>query len=97
MSIEKNVNILLIEDEEDIRESYVDMLGFLNLSADTAGNGLEGLKKLEQQHYDIVITDLNMPEIDGMETLRRIKKKNSEIEVIVIIIADMNFILAING
>jgi len=84
MSIENNVNILLIEDEEDIRESYVDMLGFLNLSADTAGNGLEGLKMLEQQHYDIVITDLNMPEIDGMETLRRIKKKNAEIEVIVI-------------
>jgi len=84
MSIENNVNILLIEDEEDIRESYVDMLSFLSLTADTACNGLEGLKKLEHQHYDIVITDLNMPEIDGMETLRRIKKKNSEIEVIVI-------------
>ncbi len=80
----KTVNILLIEDEVDIRESYIDMLSFLGLTADAAGNGLEGLKKLEQKHYDIVITDLNMPEIDGIETMRRIKKKNSEIEVIVI-------------
>lgn len=81
---EKDIKILLIEDEQDIRESYVDMLKFLGLKAEAAENGIEGLKKLEQNNFEIVMTDLNMPEMDGMETMRRIKKKNKEIEVIVI-------------
>jgi len=80
----QDIKILLIEDEQDIRESYADMLRFIGLESETAANGVEGLKKLEQNHFDIVITDLNMPEMDGMETMRRIKKKNKEIEVIVI-------------
>ena len=84
MSEEKKIKILLIEDEQDIRESYLDMLNFIGLEADSAENGIIGLQKLEQSSFDIVMTDLNMPEMDGMETLRRIKKKNKEIEVIVI-------------
>ncbi len=78
------INILLIEDEPEVRESYEDMFEFIGLPVDTAENGLDGLAKLEKKHYDIVITDLNMPIMDGMETLRRIKKKDDSIEVIVI-------------
>jgi len=84
MQEDNNINILLIEDEQDIRDSYLDMLGFIGLQADAAENGIEGLKKLEHKSYDIVVTDLNMPQMDGMETMRRIKKKNPDIEVIVI-------------
>lgn len=80
----QELNILLIEDELEVRESYVDMFGFLNLEVDTAENGKKGLEKLEKKHYDIILTDLNMPEIDGLETMRRVKKKDPEIEVIVI-------------
>lgn len=79
-----NIKILLIEDEQDVRESYVDMLSFMGFAVDTAENGLNGLEKINRSAYDIVITDLNMPVMDGLETLRRIKKKNSNIEVIVI-------------
>ncbi len=84
MDQNKEYKILLIEDEPEIRESYEDMFGFIGLPVDTAENGLDGLAKLEKEHYDIVITDLNMPVMDGMETLRRIKKKDESIEVIVI-------------
>ena len=80
----QGLNILLIEDELEVRESYVDMFGFLNLEVDTAENGKQGLEKLEAKHYEIIVTDLNMPEIDGLETMRRVKKKDPEIEVIVI-------------
>ena len=80
----QGLNILLIEDELEVRESYVDMFGFLDLEVDTAENGKHGLEKLEAKHYDIIVTDLNMPEIDGLETMRRVKKKDSDIEVIVI-------------
>ncbi len=79
-----DIEILIIEDETDVRESYVDMFGFMGVQVDSASNGVEGLQKLEQKHFDIVLTDLNMPVMDGLETLRRIKKKDDKIEVIVI-------------
>jgi len=78
------IKILLIEDEPDVRESYVDMLSFMGFDVDTAENGLNGLEKITKVNYEVVITDLNMPVMDGLETLRRIKKKNAEVEVIVV-------------
>ncbi|HGY57312.1 MAG TPA: hybrid sensor histidine kinase/response regulator [Caldithrix abyssi] len=84
MSEDFKVKILLIEDEENVRESYVDMLGFLGYDVITADNGKTGLEVINRQPIDIVITDLNMPVMNGMEALRRIKKKNEEIQVIVI-------------
>ncbi len=76
--------ILVIEDEPEVRESYVDMFEFLGFDIDTAENGMEGLGKLKKQPYQIVFTDLNMPVMDGLQTLRLIKKNYPDIEVIVI-------------
>ncbi len=77
-------NILVIEDEPEVRESYVDMFEFLGFKIDTAENGVEGLAKLKKQTYQIVFTDLNMPVMDGLQTLRLIKKNYPDTEVIVI-------------
>ncbi len=76
--------ILIIEDEPEVRESYVDMFEFLGFKIDTAENGMEGLGKLKKQPYQIVFTDLNMPVMDGLQTLRLIKKNYPDTEVIVI-------------
>ena len=84
MHTNQELNILLIEDEREVRDSYVDMFGFLGHTVDTAENGRQGLEKLDVKHYDIVVTDLNMPIMDGLETMRHIKKIDPEIEVIVI-------------
>ena len=80
----EDFNVLIIEDEPTVCESYIDMFAVLGFSADTATNGKEGLKRLAQKKYHIVITDLNMPVMDGQETLKRIKQKYSNVEVIVI-------------
>ncbi|HED12013.1 MAG TPA: hybrid sensor histidine kinase/response regulator [Caldithrix abyssi] len=80
----KDISLLVIEDEELVRESYVDMFELFGFQIDDAANGQLGLQKLAQKDYDIVITDLNMPVMDGLETLKRIKKKNIQTEVIVI-------------
>ncbi len=80
----KDISLLVIEDEELVRESYVDMFELFGFQIDEAANGQLGLQKLAQKDYDIVITDLNMPVMDGLETLKRIKKKNIQTEVIVI-------------
>ncbi len=77
-------NILVIEDEPEVRESYVDMFQFLGYDIDVAENGMSGLEKLKKKEYQIVFTDLNMPVMDGLQTLRLIKKNYPETEVIVI-------------
>lgn len=84
MSEKYKAKILLIEDESDVRESYEDMFNSLGFSVESAENGMDGLKKLAKSDFDLVVTDLHMPVMDGMETLRRIKKQNKDVEVIVI-------------
>lgn len=82
--VKEILNILLIEDEPEVRESYMDMLQVLGYKADCAENGKAGLEKLIQNEYHIILTDLNMPVMDGLETLKRAKKMRPEVEVIVI-------------
>jgi signal transduction histidine kinase len=84
MTTELNTKVLLIEDEPEVRESYVDMLSMLGYYAEAAENGMSGLEKLQKDRFDIVITDLNMPVMNGLETLRQIKKKDIDTEVIVV-------------
>jgi signal transduction histidine kinase len=81
---EKNAKILVIEDEDDVRESYLDMFEIFGYEVDSAPNGREGVIKVTNNEFDIVITDLNMPEMDGIEVLKVIKKNKPYIEVIVI-------------
>jgi len=80
----KIARILIIEDEADVRESYQDMFEFFGYEVDSAPNGREGVVKVTSNDFDIVITDLNMPEMDGIEVLKVIKKNKPYIEVIVI-------------
>lgn len=76
--------ILVIEDEPQVRESYLDMFTFFGYEVEAVANGQEGLSRINKKDYDIVVTDLNMPEMDGLEVLKYIKKRKSYIEVIVI-------------
>lgn len=84
MAADTIAKVLIIEDEPDVRESYIDMLILLGYEVDSADNGVSGLDKLNDDKFDIVITDLNMPRMNGMETLRHIKKKDIDTEVIVV-------------
>jgi signal transduction histidine kinase len=81
---ESQANILVIEDEAQVRESYIDMFSFFGHNVEAVSNGREGLSLINKNGYDIVVTDLNMPEMDGLEVLEYLKKKKPYIEVIVI-------------
>jgi signal transduction histidine kinase len=76
--------ILVIEDEVEVRQSYVDMFSFFGYNVESVPNGREGMSRITKNEYDIVVTDLNMPEMNGIEVLKYIKKKKPYIEVIVI-------------
>lgn len=76
--------VLVIDDEKSIRNSLKDILEYENHTVDLAENGPTGLEMIEQQKYDIVLCDIKMPEMDGMEVLSKIAENNPEIPVVMI-------------
>jgi DNA-binding NtrC family response regulator len=77
------VHILIVDDEVNIRNALVTMLEKKGYRVYGAGTGEEAFQHLEEARMDLVITDLRMPGIGGMEFLRRLKDKWSDTEVVV--------------
>jgi len=76
--------ILIIEDDRFFRDTFSDLLRKEGYEVDCASGGGEGLGMLAGNHYSLVITDLIMPEVDGMEVLSRVKESNPDIDVIMV-------------
>ncbi len=76
--------ILLVDDEEDIRLVLGVALTDMGYRVLTAENGKEGLRLFQEEHPPIVITDIKMPDIDGVDLLRMIKEQDPDTEVVMI-------------
>jgi DNA-binding NtrC family response regulator len=79
-----SVKILIIDDERIIIDSCFRILKNDDYQLDAVQDGFEGLQKIDESHYDIVILDIMMPKMDGLEVLRRIKEGYPDIDVIMI-------------
>ncbi len=75
--------ILLVDDEEAIRKMIRAILGVELYEFGEAVNGLEAQALLEKQHFDLIITDVIMPDCDGIELVMAIRRKLPDIKVIV--------------
>lgn len=76
--------ILVVDDEENAREGLSKILSKEGYVVETAANGKEAIDTIKRQNFDLVITDMRMPLMDGFEVLREIKKMSDEIGVIMI-------------
>lgn len=84
-----NQKILLIEDEDYIRELYkrqLDLEGFLT---DAFGTGKEGLAALSQAHYDLILLDIMLPDINGLQILKQVKLNATTKDIPVVLLTNL--------
>jgi len=76
--------ILIVDDESSIRRTLRDILEFEKYKVDEAADGVEALVKLKKDKYDVIIMDIKMPKMDGLETLERVNILAADTPVVMI-------------
>jgi DNA-binding NtrC family response regulator len=84
MADKDNIKILLVDDEEEFVRTLSERIKMRELGADIAHNGEEALEIVDSEVPDVMVLDLRMPGIDGMEVLQRVKKAYPEVQVIIL-------------
>ena len=74
--------VLVVDDEDFIREPIVEMLRRLGFRVDSASNGEDALKELEEKPYTFLLTDMKMPEMDGLELIKEAKRDYPDVSAI---------------
>ncbi len=75
---EERPRVLVVDDEKFIRDILADFLGMEGYAVRTAEDGLSALRELEARHYDLVISDLKMPKMGGLELLREVARTSPD-------------------
>jgi len=77
------IHVLVVDDEPIMRELLQAMIGNMQVSVDVAENGVEAQQRILSGLYQLVITDINMPEMDGITLLRWLHQRNPDIDIVV--------------
>lgn len=84
MENKKKKTILIIEDDEDVINMMIKHLRYAGYKVISAANGMDGLKMLKSEEYDLVITDIVMPYVSGVGVITALKEKHPDIPAIAI-------------
>lgn len=76
------MKMLVIEDEEDIREIVCEFLSILKIDHSVAADGKEAIDVFTQEKFDIVFTDLKLPNINGIEIIKKIRETDNNIFIV---------------
>ena len=79
-----DIRILVVDDEEHTRLGYAEVLRLEDYTVDVAKNGAAGLEMVKKNQYDVIVTDLRMPEMDGTMFIENLRKFDNEVKVVVI-------------
>jgi len=91
-----NLKVLVVDDYEKMRQRICAILRQLSLNISEASNGVEALKILRKEKFDMVFTDIVMPEMDGFELCEEIRKTSDWVDMPVVVISthyDSNYIV----
>ncbi len=83
MQLEENINILVAEDEEELREYLVEYLELFFKNVYAAGCGMEAYKIYLNKKVDIILSDINMPNLDGLSMISKIRKNDLKTQIII--------------
>ena len=84
MSVEKNgIKILLVDDDDGVRSSFTALLTKRGYDVDPKSSGMEAINSLKKTSYDILLTDLKMPNMSGLDLLKEARKIDSDLGVII--------------
>ena len=88
-----NINILWVDDEIDLLKPHILFLEKKNYSVTTCQSGTEAIDLIDEENYDIVFLDENMPGLTGLETLSEIKEKQANLPVVMITKSEEEYIM----
>ncbi len=81
---QSQMSILSVDDDGELRELLHELISQMGHASVTAADGVDALEKMEEKQFDIVITDINMPRLNGVELIKRITSDFSDTDVIAI-------------
>jgi diguanylate cyclase (GGDEF)-like protein/PAS domain S-box-containing protein len=81
---EKQFFILIVDDDQKMRESLKELLAIYDLNSTLAKDGQQALDYLDRDYFDLVLLDLEMPEIDGFQVMKQIQLYHSETDIIIL-------------
>lgn len=76
--------VLIVDDNEDFRESLCDILQDWNYKALSASSGVIALERMNNTHVDVVLLDMRMPDMSGLDCLKLISKQHPDVKVVMI-------------
>ena len=77
-----NEKVLIVDDEDYVRQTLFDMLTLLGHNSETANDGIRALQILDEERFFLVISDMEMPSIDGITLIKKIKEKLPDTDII---------------
>ncbi|OGW91314.1 MAG: hypothetical protein A3G33_07970 [Omnitrophica bacterium RIFCSPLOWO2_12_FULL_44_17] len=75
-------SILIVEDDQLVRESLRDVLSVEGYTVETAADGKEGIRKLEDESFDLALVDMRLPQVSGIDVLKTVKEKYPKLDII---------------
>ncbi len=82
------LKVLLIEDDLDLAETVIDFLELESIACDFVSNGVAGLQQAEQNNYDVILLDLNLPRMDGLHLCGRLRSSGDDTPILMLTARD---------
>lgn len=82
------LTVLLVEDDRDLAETVIQFLGIHDIECDYASNGQSGVNLLQENNYDVLLLDLNLPKLDGISVCQQARESGNNIPILMLTARD---------